>query len=354
MAKNVDYLIIGQGLAGSLLSWELIKHGCSTHLVDNQQENASHIAAGLINPITGMRLVKHIDIDILLPCARQTYRELSEFFKQDFYIEKPMLRILRNEIELRKFQQRIQENAYLNYLQTELKTAPDSINAPLGMIQQKQTGYLLTHSLLTCLKNFLQEKQSYQVTQFDYQDLQINKDIRWRDITANKIIFCEGYQAIANPWFKYLPFQLAKGEILTLTTKQTLAPELLLYGQWLIPLNKHQFRTGATFDNINLNTNPSVQGKNTLLNALKQIVPALHSATVDKHQANIRPTTLDKMPFIGLHPDYENLAIFNGFGAKGSLQIPYYSKCFVHHLLRQKPITPKVNSQRYNNHKNML
>ena len=348
MAKHVDYLIIGQGLAGSLLSWELIKRDCSIHLIDNQKENASQIAAGLINTVTGMRLVKHIDIDTLLPCAKQTYQELSQFFNQDFYLEKPMLRILRNEIELRKFQLRIQEDAYLNYLHTELKTTPDLIHAPLGMIQQKHTGYLLTHSLLVCLKKFLQEKQSYQVTQFDYQDLRINKDIHWRDITATKIIFCEGYQAINNPWFKYLPFQLAKGEILTLTTKQTLAPELLNYGHWLIPLNEHQFRTGATFDTINLNTNPSVRGKNTLLNALLQVMPTLHSATVIKLQANIRPATLDKMPFIGLHPEYKNLAIFNGFGAKGSLQIPYYSKHFVQHLLLQEPIAPKVNSRRYN------
>jgi glycine/D-amino acid oxidase-like deaminating enzyme len=59
MPQQVDYLIIGQGLAGSLLSWELLQHGCSIHLIDNQQENASQIAAGLINPVTGMRLVKN-------------------------------------------------------------------------------------------------------------------------------------------------------------------------------------------------------------------------------------------------------------------------------------------------------
>jgi hypothetical protein len=46
--------------------------------------------------------------------------------------------------------------------------------------------------------------------------------INWQDISAKKIIFCEGYQAIHNPWFNYLPFQLAKGEILTLTAKQIL------------------------------------------------------------------------------------------------------------------------------------
>lgn len=347
MAKQVDYLIIGQGLAGSLLSWELIKQGCSIHLVDNQKENASQIAAGLINPVTGMRLVKSSNIDTLLPCAQQTYQELSLFFRQNFYIEKPMLRILRNEKEILKFQQRIQDNAYQGYLDTELKTSPVSIYAPLGIIQQKQTGYLLTKQLLACLKSFLQEKQCYQASQFDYQELQFNKHINWQNITAKKIIFCEGYQAIYNPWFKYLPFQLAKGEILTLTAKQTLAPELLNYSHWLIPLTKYQFRTGATFDNININTTPSVKGKQTLLNSLTQVMPSLNSAHIDKHLANIRPTTLDKAPFIGQHPEHKNLLIFNGFGAKGSLQIPYYSRNFVQYLLNQSPIPAEVNCQRF-------
>ena len=159
MPKQVDYLIIGQGLAGSLLSWELIQQGSSILLIDNQQESASQIAAGLINPITGMRLVKSRDVDTLLPCATQTYQELSLFFKQDFYIEKPMLRILRNEKEAHKFHQRIQNQDYRPYLQTELKPATESIQAPLGMMQQKQTGYLLSQKLLSCLKNFLQEKE---------------------------------------------------------------------------------------------------------------------------------------------------------------------------------------------------
>lgn len=347
MTKQVDYLVIGQGLAGSLLSWELIKQGCSIHLIDNQAENASQIAAGLINPVTGMRLVKSNGVNTLLPCAKQTYQQLSAFFQQDFYIEKDMQRIVRSNKELLKFQQRIQDNAYLEYLQPEIKPAPDLITAPLGIIQQKQTGYLLTQKLLSCLQNFLQEKQSYQAEQFNYQDLQFSKDILWHDISAKKVIFCEGYQAIYNPWFKYLPFQLAKGEILTLTAQQAIPTNILNYGRWFIPLSEHQFRTGATFDHIALDTQTSQQGKITLLDALTQIVPTLNNAILNKQQANIRPTTLDKAPFIGQHPEYKNLMIFNGFGAKGSLQIPYYSQNFVQHLLHNKLIETKVDCQRY-------
>jgi len=254
MHKQVDYLIVGQGLAGSLLSWELIKQGCTVHLIDNQQENASQIAAGLINPITGMRLVKSKDIDSLLPCALRTYQELSHYFKQTFYIKKPLLRILRNGKEQLKFQQRLSDPAYSNFLDPQLKQHTHTIYAPLGSIQQKQTGYLLTQKLLIYLRHFLLSQNSYQAAQFNYSDLQLGKRVIWHELLAKKIIFCEGYQAINNPWFNTLPFQLAKGEILTLTSDTPLIPEMFNYGHWFIPLNKYQFRTGASFDNQHLNT----------------------------------------------------------------------------------------------------
>ena len=89
---NIDFLIIGQGLAGSLLAWELIQRDCKVVIIDNGKENASLVAAGLINPITGMRFVKSTDIDTLLPIAKQCYSQLADVFQQTFYIEKPMLR----------------------------------------------------------------------------------------------------------------------------------------------------------------------------------------------------------------------------------------------------------------------
>jgi len=347
MHKQVDYLIVGQGLAGSLLSWELIKQGCTVHLIDNQQENASQIAAGLINPVTGMRLVKSNHIDSLLPCALKTYQELSHYFKQSFYIEKPILRILRNEKEWLKFQQRLNDPAYSNFLAPQLKQTPHSIHAPLGVIQQKQTGYLLTKKLLAHLQNFLLTKNNYQAAQFNYSDLQLGKSVIWHELSAKKIIFCEGYQAINNPWFKTLPFQLAKGEILTLTSKMPLIPNILNYGHWFIPLNKYQFRTGASFDSQHINTHITESARQNLLTSLRQIYPVSKIAHLEQHQANIRPTTLDKAPFIGIHPQHKQLAIFNGFGAKGSLQIPYYSQQFTQYLLHNTAIDPHANCQRY-------
>lgn len=331
----VDFLIIGQGLAGSLLAWELIQRNCRVIIVDNGNESASQVAAGLINPVTGMRLVKSTDVDTLLPVAKHYYARLADVFQQDFYLEKPMLRLLRGDSEFKHAQKRLNDPAYQPYLGRlhPPETKLNNVASPHGFIEQKQTGYLLTRPLLNCLKAFFIAKQCYSAADFNAEDIQLKPELRWRDITPKQIIFCEGHLAAQNPWFSWLPFQPAKGEILTLEHAIELPDNIVNYGNWLIPLNNRTIRIGATFDPENLDTLPTEQGKAALLTALKTVSTPLMSATITSHQANIRPCTLDKQPFIGAHPKHPQLAIFNGFGAKGSLQIPWHVRHFANSLI---------------------
>jgi len=343
----VDYLIIGQGLAGSLLAWELIQRDYNVIILDNGKENASQVAAGLINPITGMRFVKSADIDALLPTAKQSYSKLADVFQQPFYIEKPMLRLFRSDAELAHGLKRLDNPDYQDYLGAVMppERAIKQLAAPFGLLEQKQTGYLLTRPLLTCLKDFFIARNCYRQADVDYQDIQLQPSLRWQDISPKQIIFCEGHHATKNPWFSWLPFQPVKGEILTLEHQSQIPDKILNYGDWLIPLNSQHIRAGATFDRENLNTLPTERGKSDLLRTLKTISANLAQAILINHQANIRPCTLDKQPFTGHHPQHSQIAIFNGFGAKGSLQIPRYSQHFVDALLNNTP--PLSNIQRY-------
>jgi glycine/D-amino acid oxidase-like deaminating enzyme len=340
----VDYLIVGQGLAGSLLAWELIQRDCKVVIMDNGQENASQVAAGLINPVTGMRFVKSADVDTLLPTAKQCYSKLADVFQQAFYIEKTMLRLFRSDKELTHCLKRLDNPDYQNYLGAIMppNRPANSLSTTFGFLEQKQTGYLLISPLLACLKDFFIERQCYRLADVAYQDIQLQPSLRWHDISPKQIIFCEGHHATKNPWFSWLPFQPVKGEILTLEHQSQLPDKILNFGDWLIPLDSHHIRIGATFDRENLDTLPTERGKSDLLNTLKSIDANLTQAILINHRANIRPCTLDKQPFIGNHPQHPQLAIFNGFGAKGSLQIPGFSQHFVDALLNNAPLPSNI------------
>ena len=71
---QVDYLIIGQGISGSMLSWFLFKEGKTFFIIDDNSEKASSkVAAGVINPVTGRRYAYTWMIDEIMPFAVQSY-----------------------------------------------------------------------------------------------------------------------------------------------------------------------------------------------------------------------------------------------------------------------------------------
>jgi glycine/D-amino acid oxidase-like deaminating enzyme len=75
---KVDYLIIGQGLCGTFLSWNLLKEGRRVIVIDESRPfSSTKVASGVINPITGRRMVKTWMIDELLPFAKRAYEQLG-------------------------------------------------------------------------------------------------------------------------------------------------------------------------------------------------------------------------------------------------------------------------------------
>jgi glycine/D-amino acid oxidase-like deaminating enzyme len=342
----IDVLIVGQGLAGSLLAWLLIQQGYRVMVVDDGAENASQVAAGLINPITGRRLLKSPEVDTCLPAAKGLYLQLQQQFQQPFFVELPMLRVLNSPQQRDYAEQRQTQSAYQAYLKLGFVSC-EQINAAFGLLQQQQTGYLKTRALLAVIKGYLQTSNSYRCSNFSYQDLQLEPDLQWQDLSPKQIVFCEGHQARFNPWFGKLPFQPAKGEILTGQVAENCPEQIINYGHWLLPLGAGQFKTGASFETRQLDNLPTQAAKQTLLNSLKTVYPNVANIQIIAHQAGIRATTLDKQPLIGSHPQHRQLHIFNGFGAKGSLAIPLYAQQFINYLKQQQPLPLGCDIGRY-------
>ena len=77
--EKVDYLIVGQGIAGSLLAYELEQAGRRVLVLNEEKENtSSNKAAGIYNPITGRKLVKTWLADELFPGLEGYYLGLEQ------------------------------------------------------------------------------------------------------------------------------------------------------------------------------------------------------------------------------------------------------------------------------------
>jgi len=343
---QVDVLIVGQGLAGSILAWELIQKQFRVMVIDSGDENASQAAAGLINPIMGQRLVKTNDVDELLRAAMVFYRQLDEIFHRQFFVSVPMLRILRSAREQEIAHRRLSDITYRAFLKKYEMNIP-GINSPFGFLEQQQTGYLRTGLLLETIRDFLVANASYRQARMDYAEIVLQPNIRWRDLQPKHIVFCEGHHAVSNPWFGKLPFQPVKGQIIECHTDNVCPEQILNYGNWSIPLGNQRLKIGATFEPGITDTKPTEQARQSLLKGLSAVCPSLESIKLIAHQVGIRPATLDKQPFVGTHPRYGNLHIFNGFGAKGSLAIPQGARRFVEALKQKASLPSYCDIQRY-------
>ena len=86
---QTEYLLIGQGICGTMLSWFLHKEGKSFVIIDDgAKDTASRIAAGIINPVTGRRYVTTWMIETVMPFAIQCYKELENYLGTSLVHEK--------------------------------------------------------------------------------------------------------------------------------------------------------------------------------------------------------------------------------------------------------------------------
>ena len=344
----IDTLIIGQGLAGSLLAWQLIGRGQRVMVLDDgYQSAASTVAAGLLNPITGQRMVKGAEVDDCLPTARACYRELETVLQRPLLFELPMWRLFQNEAEHTAWQKRCNDPAYAPYLGEALPKMSRP-HAPLGGFVQQQTGYLDTRALLDGLCLWLQQQDSYQRQSLDYAQLQMEGEtVCYGGIQARQMVFCEGWRAIDNPWFDWLPLAPSRGTILTLHSDIPLADSIINQGRWLMPRGEGEYRLGASYDRECLDADPQPDEIAELETALARWFDPLPAYTVQSCQSGVRPNTRDKQPLLGRHPRYPQLAVFNGFGSRGSMLIPWHAQRMAALLTGNQPLPPEVDIRRY-------
>ena len=345
---KVDVIIVGQGLAGSLLAWQLIQKQLRVVVMDDHHHGSSSlVAAGLVNPISGKRLLKSWNVDRCLPAALRTYRSMEGFFNRPLYHEMPVLRLFDSPQQRDLWKHRRSEPEYQRYFANALESDPGCLN-DYGGCYVRHSGYLNTRELLAGIKTFLQRQDSFIATDIRYDEIRLLPDaVIYQDVWANHLVFCEGHRISRNPWFSGLPLQPAQGEILSLKVSKPVPQYIVNRGKWLLPVAPDRVKVGATFQWQPIDGEPTLQGKQELLAAYRLLSKTDSTCQVVDHECGVRPGTRDKQPFIGMHPRYPQLGVFNGFGAKGALWIPYYAEKFADVLTGSTRLPQETDIRRF-------
>ncbi|MDP2890639.1 MAG: FAD-binding oxidoreductase [Bacteroidota bacterium] len=346
---NVDYLIVGLGLAGTLLANELFRQNKTVMVFDNPETpKASLVAAGIINPVVFRRMTKSWLIDDAFPRMEKTYRQLEDLLKEDLYYPGRMIRFLSEEgVVFWK------EKVFANRLETYIDAEPDlnfrnsNITNHYSFGCVNKSGRLDIQKLISEFLEFLKRKNSLKKVKFDFGKLTIKADlVSYNDITAKKIIFCEGPSADQNPYFQNLKFKHSKGEIIELKIPELNMNEIISDEVFVMPAGNDRYKVGATYTWDTLNWETTDSAREELLAKFKKITSVIPEMISQK--AGIRPTMHDRKPVIGVHPECPRIGIFNGLGSKGVLLGPYFARQLADYLVGISDfIHPEADIKRY-------
>jgi len=347
---KVDVLIIGQGISGTFLSYYLEKEGKSFLIIDDNNHNSSSkIAAGIINPVTGRRLVTVWMADEVLPFAWNAYHEIGNDLGITAISQKNIIDFFPNPFMRENFLQKIESGDKYVHAYPEQNHFNHLFNYEFGCgeIRPVYTAHLET--LLPAWRKHLIQTNVLQEKIFVLEKLEVATDtIHYNGITAQKIIFCDGTGSFENPFFKQLPFAPNKGEALLVEIPGLPAQHIYKKSMLLTPLEGKEaniFWMGASYIWDFDDAAPTPDFRENAEQVLRQWLKIPYK--IIEHLSGLRPATLERRPFVGIHPIYESVGILNGMGTKGCSLAPFFARQLVDHLLYGIPIARDADIARF-------
>jgi glycine oxidase len=324
-----EILIIGQGLAGTLLAWECERAGIPFAIADRGHGSAATaVAAGLINPVTGQRLVKSWRVETLLPAARATYRELESALRVPLWTNLRVRREFADDRERRIFAQKRATGELAPFVSAD---APDA------------TGFWIEGAARIDLSRLLTTAREH---------WKAHGVLRESDTEATAelarhewVIDCTGLGAARSEIFGFIPWKFSKGEALEIQV-EGLAPDLAWKGRHaVVPLAADRAWVGATHEPQRIDLEPTAAARDVLEANARVLLS--RPFVVVAQRVGMRVNVPDQRPVAGLHPDQPRLGLINALGAKGALLAPWLARQWVNHLSTGAGFDSEVSPTRF-------
>ncbi|MBL9209951.1 MAG: FAD-dependent oxidoreductase [Opitutaceae bacterium] len=327
-----DVLILGQGLAGTLLAWELERAGIGFRLVDCGHAGAATLAAaGIINPITGRRLVKSWRIGTLGPAARDTYRALEAELGVPLWRDLRVRRRFADERERHTWRDKVARG----------ELAPYAGDAEADGFWIEHAARVDLGALLAAARARWLSAGRLRVEAFGPADLA-------RETARHAIVIdCTGRAAAEGGRFAFVPWEYSKGEMLELAVAGLDPGVVINRRHWIVPVGAGAAWVGATHDPGLRDPRPTPAARAALEASAQDLLGAGTPFAVTGHRAGVRVTLPDKRPVAGRHPDQPHLGLINGLGAKGALWAPLLARQWVDHLQAATPFDLEVDVARF-------
>lgn len=317
--KIIDFLIVGQGLAGSIIANEIFNKGYSFKIIDNHHKHSASMAAGgIMHPMSFKRLIESWHSLSFINYAAAYYSQLEKELNAEFYESFKLKRPFGSIEEQNDWMGKMKQEGFKDWMGVSNEEI-FGIHQPYGVGEIFPAGKINVTSFLDLMKSRFES--NIELGAFDFDEMMLDADgVIYKGQKFQSVIFCEGYQYINNPYFGYLPNNVTKGELIEIESS-TLSRDMISKGCFIAPhAEKNTFTVGSTYVWDSTDEQITEKGKKELVDKLTKV--GLNNYTITNQKCGIRPTTHDRRPLVGRHPMHEQLFIFNGMGSKTVMMAP--------------------------------
>lgn len=353
-----DFLVIGAGVSGLLLTRELLQAGASVCVLDKSAagREASWAGGGIVSPLYPWRYSD--PVTALANHAQRAYPVLAAELLAETGIDPQLMPsgLLMLDADdhaealawAASHQRRMQAlDSMAVYRQEPLIAAgvrqalwmPDVAN-----IRNPRLLKALRASVLASPAARLMEQSEVR---------RINSAagrVTGVDVESNGLnlrIAADQYVVTAGAWTQSLLSGLTaqqplirpvKGEMLLYETREPLLKAIVLSrGRYLIPRADNLILAGSTLEHCGFNKDPSIRAADSLAHSAAAILPALAEARVVGHWAGLRPGAPHGVPYTGRIPGFDNLSVNAGHYRNGLVLAPASARLMADILLGRTP-----------------
>ncbi len=352
--KNVDYIIVGFGIAGLCFAETLRQHNRSFVVIADAKSGATSASGGVLNPTVLKRFTAAWKANEFQDKAIPFYKEIERYLEVPIISEVKIKRILNSIEEQNDWMVASDKNELKTFLNPNLTASTNKyINAPyhLGIVSGGH--HLKPEVLLDAYIEKLEKEGRYAKDDFDHTQLEVTETkVQYKDWAAKHIVFAEGAKVVENPFFPYQdPFTNKsvlignKGDYVIVKAPELNVSSILKGGMMLIPLGDGLYKIGATYDRHIYDAIPSPEKREEILLKLNKMISCPFE--VVNQVAGVRPTIKDRRPLIGLLKGQSRIAFLNGLGTRGLSMAPLVSFWLLRQLEAGEKLPLEVDINRF-------
>ena len=309
-------LIVGDGLAGTLVAWELLEQGVDFVVWGDGSPAASDVAAGMFNPVSFRRILPVWHAQEHLDSARTRYTACESHLGVKLWHDVALLRIFPDAAYAAQWDERIAEQHPVSAFIERCDDGNwhESISAPYGAGRIREAGWVDVQTLVKKSREFWQQRQAWSPTRWNIDD--------GLPEGFDAVVDCRGVGAKSDLLRYGLEVRPNQGEVLTLQVPSAVGVETVNNVTWAMPIAGGQVRIGSTYRWDFMEPTVLDASQSVLLdkaNAAREN-KLFSRDQITEHRAGLRPASPDRRPLVGRVADaIPWYIVCNGWGTRGVL-----------------------------------